>query len=481
MSEQQRTGRPLPLEGIRIAEVTVVWAGPHVTQLLGEWGADIIRVEPVNTIQPYSRGAERITSTEAARAAADLGITLAAYPDFDPGDDPWNRSPAFNSHARNKRSMTCDVMSPEGRETFLRLIEQVDVVVENNVPQTVERANLTYEVLREVNPQIIVLRMPAFGLDGPYKNYRGFGTHVEGMIGHHLLRSYPDGTPDEMGDAFTADAIAGVMGAFAVTSALRHRARTGQGQQIEMPLAEAFLPILGEWILDYTMNGRVAGPQGSRHRSHAPHGVYPVAGENRWIAIDVATDEEFEALCAVLDARELLHDPRFATTFTRHRHRDELDQALATLTAPWDREELFHRLQEAGVCAGPVHDELDCLASPHLAERGFFEELEMPGVGRHVYPGIMTRWQETPNQIRRPPPLLGEHNEEIYLDLLGYSREEYDALVARGFIGTTYPEELLPPSYVASRQARREHGAASGEEPDGERATATQRERPRHG
>lgn len=435
---------PLPLEGIRVTEVTVVWAGPHVTQLLGEWGADVVRVEPTNRIQPYSRGGERVVSAEVARRAAEQGTLLSVYPDFEPGDDPWNRSPAFNAHARNKRSMSCDVMSPEGREAFLRLIEQSDVLVENNVPVTVERANLTYDVLREVNPRLIMLRMPAYGLEGPYKDYRGFGTHVEGMIGHHWLRGYPDGTPEETGEAFTADALAGVMGAFAITSALMERERSGLGQQIEMPLAESFLPILGEWILDYTMNGRVAQPQGNLHRSHAPHGVYPALGEDQWIAIDVATDEEFRALCEVLGAAGLARDERFASPGARHANAAALDEALARCTGGWDKDDLFHRLQAAGVCAGAVHNELDLLGSPQLADRGFFEELEMRGVGRHRYPGIMTKWANTPNHIRRPPPLLGEHNEEIYLDLLGYSREEYDALVAKGLVGFGHPESVVP-------------------------------------
>ncbi len=436
--------RPLPLEGVRVAEVTVVWAGPHVTQLLGEWGADVVRVEPTNRVQPYSRGGERVVSSEVSRRSAEQGQLLSAFPDFDPGDDPWNRSPAFNAHARNKRSMSCDVMSPEGREAFLRLIEHTDVLVENNVPITVERANLTYDVLREVNPRLIMLRMPAYGLGGPYKNYRGFGTHVEGMIGHHWLRGYPDGSPEETGEAFTADALAGVMGAFAITAALTHRERSGVGQQIEMPLAESFLPILGEWILDFTMNGRVAQPQGNLHRSHAPHGVYPARGDDQWIAIDVGTDEEFRALCTVLGAEHLATDERFVTAAARLDHRAALDEAMAPCTSQWDKDELFHRLQAAGVCAGAVHDELDLLASPQLAARGFFEELDMPGVGRHRYPGMMTQWANTPNQIRRPPPLLGEHNEEIYLDLLGYSREEYDALVAKGLVGFGHPESVVP-------------------------------------
>ena len=443
------TGNFLPLDGYRVAEITVVWAGPHVTQLLGEWGAEVIRVEPTTTIQPYSRGAERITNKIDQENTAKLGILAGGInPDTTPGLDPWNRNSSFNSHARNKKSMSCDIMVPEGREAFLRLIEKVDVLVENNVPTTIERANITYEQLKQINPKLIMLRMPAFGLSGPYKNYRAFGTHVEGMIGHHWLRGYPDGTPDETGDAFTADALAGVMGAFAVTSALIHREITGIGQQIEMPLAESFLPALGEWILDYTMNNRVATPQGNLHRKHAPHSIYPTQGKDSWIAIDCATDEEFNSLCIVLNALDLLEDERFTSLDKRKLYEQELNDALAQYTQEWDNDELFHSLQSAFVCAGAVHNEKKLLESPQLRARGFFERLEIEGVGTHLYPGIMTKWEHTPNQIRSSPPKLGEHNKEIYRELLGYNEKEYNELISKGLVGTDYSEEVVPRNWI---------------------------------
>ena len=433
-----------PLEGIRIADVTVVWAGPHVTQLLGEWGAEIIRVEPMNRIQPYSRGADQATTKEQARAMGAQGQLLGAYPDFDPKEDRWNRSASFNSHARNKKSMTCDIMSPEGKEAFLRLIELSDVFIENNVPVTIEKAGITWEVLKEVNPRLIMLRMPAFGLDGPYKNYRAFGSHVEGMIGHHYLRGYTDAGPENTGEAYTADAMAGVMGALAVTMALRHRERAGEGQQVEMPLAESFLPVLGQFILDYTMNDRVVPPQGNTHPAHAPHNVYPTEGDDQWIAIDVDGDDEFAALCDVLGAPALASDDRFAGGLERLRHRDELDGEIAQLTQPCDKEQLFGKLQAAAVTSAPLHDEMEALADEQLTARGWFREIEMPTVGTHRYPGYLFRMERTPDDVQLPPPLLGEHNEEIYLDLLGYSRERYDALVAKGLVGTSYPPAVLP-------------------------------------
>lgn len=434
---------PLPLEGVRVADITVVWAGPNVTQLLAELGAEVIRVEPINRVQPSTRGAERIYTKEQATAFAAQGQLLGAYPDFDPKDDPWNRVPAFNSHARNKKSMACDIMSPQGKEAFLRLIERSDVFVENNVPITIEKAGITDEELRRANPRLIMLRMPAFGLSGPYSNYRAFGTHAEGMIGHHYVRGYPDADPNWTGEALTADGINGVQGAVAVLMALRHRERTGEGQQIELPLAEGFLAVLTQYILDYSMNGRDTPPQGNTHPWHAPHGIYPTTGDNQWIAIDVGTDEEFASLCGVLGQPALALEERFATAELRRQHRAELDAAVGALTRNCDKEQLFHALQRAGVIATPVHDELEALACPQLEARDWFREIEMEGVGVHRYPGYLFKMRHTPDEVRLPPCRLGEHNEEIYLDLLGYSRKEYDSLVAKELVGTRYTAAIL--------------------------------------
>ena len=444
-TKQETSARPdLPLDGVKVAAITVVWAGPHCTQVLAEWGAEVIRVEPVDAIQPYSRGAERIAPREQLIEMANNGITLSAYPNFDPGSEPWNRNPGFNSHSRNKKSMACNIMTSEGKQAFLKLIEEVDVLVENNVPTTIEKAGITYDTLKEINPRLIMLRMPAYGLSGPYKGYRAFGTHVEAMIGHHYLRGYPDGTPDQTGEAFTADAFAGLLGATVVTAALRYRDLTGEGQQIEMPLAEGFLANLGEFILDFEMNNRVAGPQGNTHHSHAPHGVFPTLGVDQWIAIDVSEDSEWGALCDTLQADSLKKNIHFTTQLSRFKNRTALHEELAKFTISHDKNELFEQLQLAGVCAGPVTDDVELLSSPQLIDRGFFEELDSPVIGNYRYPGIMTKWINTPNTLRTPPPRLGEHSEEIYKELLGYSDLEYKELLEQGHVGDRYPDHLLP-------------------------------------
>ena len=435
----------LPLDGIRVADVTVVWAGPYVTQLLSEWGAEVIRVEPRTRIQPLTRGADMQPPPEPAlRHLAQMGMTLFAYPDFQAGDDPWNRSPGFNSHARNKLSMTADITTPEGREIFLDLIEKCDVLVENNVPETIEKANLTYDVLRERNPNLIMLRMPAFGLSGPYKNYRALGTHIEGMIGHHYIRSYPDETPEAAGDVYTGDAVAGVMGAFSVAMALRARRRTGRGQMIELSQAENFLPILGDFILDWTANQRDVGPQGNQHRTHAPHGYYQCAGDDRWIGIDCDSDAAWSAICDVLGAADLASDARFTSEAGRYQHRASLDKLLSEYTRERSDAELFQTLQNRGVIAGPVQNDADAFACPQLDARGFFEELPSDSYGTRRYPGLIFSMANTPTRLRRVAPDLGQDNDYVYRDVLGYSETEYQRAQESGQAGLGYAPGVVP-------------------------------------
>ncbi len=444
----------LPLEGVRVAAITVVWAGPHVAQLLAEWGADVVNVEPMNRIQPYTRGAENAPTKDNMERGAELGVQ-PQYPLLELGPDPWNRMASFTSHARNKRSMTCDIMSPEGREAFLKLIAECDVLVENNVPSTIDKAGITYEALKEVNPNLIMLRMPAFGLEGPYSSFRAFGLHVEAMVGHTHLRGYPDRGPEAIGETLASDGLSGVQGALAVVMALRHRDRRGVGQQIEMPLNEGFIPTLAEYLFEHSMNGENPPSQGNRHQHHAPFGVYPCRGDDQWIAIDIADDAEFVGLCDALAAgpgeasvrSALVHAPldgRFSDAESRRFNADVLDALISQETQVWHKEDLFHRLQAAGICAAPLNDPFDALSDRHLREVGFFEPLTIEGVGTHRYPGLTFTMTRTPNQLRTPPPKLGEHNHEVYIDLLGYRESELAELEAKGLVGTRYPDHLLP-------------------------------------
>jgi crotonobetainyl-CoA:carnitine CoA-transferase CaiB-like acyl-CoA transferase len=416
---------------VRVLDLAVVWAGPYATQLLGEWGAEVIKMEPITTMQPQTR----------AMAVARAGW----FPDGDPSDDPWNRGVNFNCSGCDKRSFTGDLRTEEGREAFRELVTISDVVVENNVPETIDRLGVTYEELAAINPRIIVVRMPGFGLTGPYRDYRCWGNHLEAMAGHLTARCYPDATPDAAGETYACDSVAGLTAALGAVMALRHRERTGRGQQVEVPQIEAFAPMMATELLDFAMNGRLVEPMANDHRSHAPHNAYPCRGDDRWIAIDVATDAQWRSLCTVLAAGTMAADERFAETGARWRHRRELDAALGALTRERDRDELWRALQAAGVTAGPVQDDADAFDCEHLRSRGFFEPITREDMGTRDYPGRPFGMTDTPVPARSAPPRIGEHNEYVYRELLGYDEDHYRSLVDAGLVGTTYSKAVLAP------------------------------------
>lgn len=425
----------LPLEGVRVVDMTGVWAGTYGTRLLGDWGAEVIRVEPRRVFQPSTRGQQAHPSK--ALMVRSQAPTMAA-PDWEPGERPWNRMPIFNSHARNKLSMTVDLTKPEGKDIFRRLIAVSDIFVENTVPETLERLGVDYPDLVKVRPDLIMVRMPAYGLSGPYKNYRSFGAQLECVVGHTYLRGDPSVDPTQRGDVFTADGAAGVGAALAAVLALRHRKRTGKGQLVELAQAENFIPYLGQALMDYTMNGRVQDTIGNRHPDMAPHGCYPCRGDDRWVTIAVRSDEDFAALSDAMGRPELARDPRYATAASRLQRQDELDAIVSGWTSARDPWDVFQTLQARGIPAGPVMNEADAFADPHLQSREYFQPLTQQDTGTHLYPGPMWRQSKTPNRLRLPPCRLGEHNAYVYQELLGLGREEYARLEQAGHIGMDY-------------------------------------------
>jgi len=424
----------LPLEGIRVAAVSVVWAGPFATQLLADWGAEVIRVESLHHFTYLTRGFPMIKPTKEMIRARPYWVT--AYPNWDPGEKPWNRYPVFQAHGRNKLSCTMDLRKPRGLELFKRLVSKSDLVVENNPPETMEKLGITYEALKEVKPDIIMISMPGFGTTGPYRNYRALGVNLDQAAGHTWLRRYRGTDPSSASTILFSDATAGAHAAFAAMAALRYRNRTGEGQFIDLAQVETLMPYLAEAIMDFTMNGRVQDTLGNRHPYMAPHGCYRCEGEDRWVVIAVASDEEWESLCRAMGRPDLVKDERFLDTISRCGHQDELDQIIEQWTSQKDPHSVMLTLQEEGVAAGVVLNDRDALSDPHLKERGFFEELTHPDTGTHRYPGIMWKMSKTPNSIRTRPCCLGEHNEYVYKELLGVSDEEYAQLAKEGHIGT---------------------------------------------
>ena len=428
----------LPLDGVRIVDLGVVWAGPYATALLSDLGAEVIRVESTRYFGAITRGIVAHPTEDMIR---NILMFLGGMPDRQVGERPWNRWPLHNSHARNKLSMTVDLRQPRGVELFHRLVRIADVVVENNVPETAEKLGITYEALREVRPDIIMVRMPAFGTTGPYKDYRAMGQMVEDVGGHNSLRGYTDMDASGVTAAFPADAAGGAGAAFATLAALHYRRRTGRGQMVELSQVENFLPYIGEAILDCTMNGRVQTSLGNRHPA-ALQACYPCKGEDRWVNITIYDDRQWRAFCKVLGDPPWSLEERYDSHSSRRENHDVLDRHIREWTLQHGNYEVMRLLQEVGVPAGPVVDQRDAYSDPHLREREVFEEAYQEDCGIHLYPGAPFKLPETPPMIRRGPVRLGEDNEYVYKTLLKVSDEEYAELEREGHIGMDYPADV---------------------------------------
>jgi len=424
----------LPLEGIRVTAISVVWAGPFTTQLLADWGAEVIRVESIHHFTPITRGFPFARPPKAVVESRKTWIT--GYPQWDPGDRPWNCYPIFQAHGRNKLSCTMDLRQVKGQELFKKLVAKSDIVVENNPPETMEKLGITYEALKAVKPDIIMVSMPGYGSTGPHRNYRALGANLDESCGHTWLRSYRGMDPSSASYILGSDASAGAHGAFAALAALRYRKRTGKGQFIDLAQTETFMPYLAEAIMDYTINRRVQDTLGNRHPFMAPHGCYRCQGEDRWVVIAVASDEEWHGLCRAMGSPDWAKDEKFADASSRYQNQDDLDRFIEEWTSQHDHYAVMFALQREGVAAGAVMDDRDAFQDPHLKDRGFFEKLTHPDAGTHLYPGIMWKMSKTPNAIRTPPCCLGEHNEYVYKKLLGISDKEYAQLEKEGHIGT---------------------------------------------
>ena len=428
----------LPLQGIRVLEFGVVWAGPYCAAFLAGMGAEVIKIESIKKFIPMTRGQIPRPTGEDLR---NLPTSVGATPDRLPGKRPWNRIPLFNAHASNKLGMTVDLLQPNGKRALMDLIAISDVIVENNPTETMEKLGISYEQIRETNPGLIMCRMPAYANEGPYQNHRSFGFHIEGVVGHTLLRGYSDMDPSGVTSVLMGDAASGTQGAFAVLSALHHRRRTGKGQLNELSQAENLIPFMGEAFMDYTMNGRNQSTLGNRHPV-AIQGCYPCLGKDRWVTITIAGDDDWRGLCPSMGDPEWSQESGFRDPIVRYERHDEIDEQISQWTRSLEPQQVMRLLQEKGVAAGPVMDQRDAYADPHLNERGAFEEAYQEDTGTYLYPGAPYKMSETPSKIRRGPVRLGEDNEYVYQELLGYSAEEYAVLEEEGHIGMDYHPDV---------------------------------------
>lgn len=413
--------QPHVLSGIRVIDFSWWVAGPQATRIMADFGAEIIKVE-TKTPHVY-----RMTSPWRKQ-----GVQL---PDQSHVDSP-NLSGTFNNQNRNKLGITLNVKDSRGMALLRKLIAVSDVVIENFSSRVMESWDLGYEQLKTLKPDIIYVSLAGMGHWGRDRDIQTMGPIVQALSGLTWMSGFPDLPPAGWGYSFM-DHMGGYFAATAITAALYHRQQTGQGQWIDISQTEAGNTLLGAEVLEYTVTGNARTRNGNRleHPAAAPHGAYRCIGDDRWIAISVFGEEEWQALCEAMGQPEWAHDPRFDTHLGRVAHQDDLDRFLEGWTSTQEDYALMDLLQRHGVAAGVVQNGVDrFLRDPQLRERGMFVTVEHPEMGLTPVEGMPVHLSETSATFRRGAPLLGEHNAEVLSRVLGLSEEEIAALAQDGVI-----------------------------------------------
>jgi crotonobetainyl-CoA:carnitine CoA-transferase CaiB-like acyl-CoA transferase len=384
---------------VRVIDATAWWAGPEAGRLLALLGADVLHLE----------------ATRAPDGMRMAGGLFADKPRW------WERSGIALSANTGKRGITLDLTQDDGRHLLDRLLADADVVLENFSPRVAERFELTPERLHALNPGLIVVRMPAFGLDGPWRDRVGFAQTMEQVTGMAWITGHPDDQPRI--PRGPCDPLAGAHAAFAVLVALAERERTGKGPFVESTMVEAAFHVAAEQIIEWTANGVELQRQGNRAPGFVPQGLYAGAVEETWLAVSVATDEQWAALAGAVGLRADRAD------------HDAVDAELAAWAAAREVDDAVDALVAAGVPAGAARDPRTIGTHPQLAARGFFERLEHPVVGEQPFAGLPFRYASVDRWLTRPAPTMGEHNAEVLGGELGLGDAELAALAEAGVIG----------------------------------------------
>lgn len=401
---------PLPLTGIRVADFTWVWAGPFATLQLAHLGAEVIRIETQSRVCVTRR-----------------------IPPFADGQAGPNRSGYYNQYNQGKASICLNLKHPEALGIAKKLVAASDIVAENFAAGVMDKMGLGYEELKKIKPDIIMISMSGYGAVGPESTYVSYGPAQVPLSGLSSLTGFPGFPPMHVGFSY-GNPNGGLHGAFAVLAALLHRARTGEGQYIDLSQWETSIAILGEGVMAEVMNGTQPPRIGNRDPYMAPHGLFRCQGEDRWVSIAVANEAEWQQLCRGMGQPELATDPRFASLTERKKNEDELEAIISAWTATLAAEEVTARLQAVGVAAFPALTNAELAADPHLRSRGYFVELPHPEVGIRQHAGVPWIFSDTPCQVRRPAPCLGQDTDEVLQRVLGYSAAEVATLKANGVL-----------------------------------------------
>ena len=410
---RRRTGEGrwrLPLEGIRIIDCTAWWAGPVAPHVLGCLGADVIKVESV-------------TRPDLMRFSGTKPATEDRW---------WEWGPIFHAVNAGKRGITLDLTRPEGTAVFERLLATADLLVENYTPRVMDQFGLGWEHVHQINPALIMVRMPAFGLDGPWRDRTGFAQTMESVTGMAWLTGWADGPPVLVRGA--GDPIAGMHAALAALLALIQRDHDGEGRLVESVMVEAVLNVAAEQVIERSRTGEILSRDGNRGPGAAPQGLYRCAGDDAWVAVAVADDGQWAGLRRVMGDPPWAADPGLTRAAGRRDAHDRIDAELSAWTAGQQADAVTSALCDAGVPAAVVVPGRDGLANVQLRHRGLGELEDHPVTGVHEVPTLPFRYSRVPRWHLRPSPTLGQHNDEV-LGSLGLSAADIDRLRRLGVVG----------------------------------------------
>jgi formyl-CoA transferase len=397
-----------PLAGVRVIELGMLLAGPFTGRLLGDMGAEIVKVEPPGQPDPLR----------------EWGPTRYK------GRSLW-----WPVQSRNKKCVTLNLRTEKGQELLLELVRRSDVLVENFRPGTLEHWNLGFERLSEVNPRIVLCRISGYGQTGPYAPRAGFASVAEAMGGLRHINGFPGEAPPRMHISL-GDSLAGMFATQGILAALYKRDAVGfeRGQVVDVSLMESCFALLEGTVPEYDRLGIVRGPGGTGLKGVAPSNIFRSA-DDKWMVIAANADKVFGRLCAAIGRPELADDPRFATHSARGEHQDEIEGVIADWARGHTASEIDRVLNEAGVICGPIYTVADIFEDPQYRARGMLLEHEDPEFGRYIGPGIVPKFSATPGSVRWSGPWEeGSHNRDVYGGLLGLSDEEIDALGAEGVL-----------------------------------------------
>ena len=395
------------LDGIRVIEVGTLISGPFAGRLLGDMGAEVIKIEPPGSPDP---------------------VRTWGQAELDGHHFFWT------VHARNKKAVTLNLREPQGRELFLKLVERSDIIVENFRPGTLEKWNLGYDVLRQHNRGIILVRVSGYGQTGPDAHKAGYASVAEAASGLRHMNGFPGGPPPRLALSL-GDSLAGMFAAQGALAALYRRSVTGEGQVVDAALTEACLAVQESTIPDYDVGGVVRGPSGTRLEGIAPSNIYRSA-DGSWVVIAANQDTVFRRLCTAMGQPELATDDRFVDHVARGRNQDELDKIIGDWAAQRQPDDIIETLSAAGVISGPINTVAEVVRDPQLRARGMLVEHYDERIGRNVLgPGVIPVLSETPGGVRNAGPARpGQHNAEVYGDLLGLGADEIADLETRGVL-----------------------------------------------